>query len=273
MEDTKLAELNLPQEVSCVGIFDGHYGCEVAQFAANNFCNLLTSNHKYKLGRYEAALSETNLLIDRQLLTIQGQKELIRYVQKLTPNAPIISDFTDSAAGASALIALLTENTIYISSLGNSHCILCKKGRAIELTVSHLPENPKETERIHKAGGIVENGRVMGNLNISRSLGDFEYKSNPDLLQEDQMISPLPEIRRETLDKDCEFLLLMTDSLRDSMTAQQFVNFIKERQAVKSPNTIVEELITASIADHIETSYGLGCDNMTCILILFNNST
>lgn len=273
MEDAKLAEPNLPQEVSCFGIFDGHYGCEVAKFVANNFCNLLTSNHKYILGRYEAALSETYLHIDRQLLTIPGQKELIRYIQNLPPNSPIVSDFTDSAAGCSALIALLTGSTIYISSVGNSHCILCKKGKAIELTVPHLPENPKETERIHRAGGMIESGRVMGNLNISRSLGDFEYKSNPDLPPEDQMVSPLPEIRRETLDKDCEFMLMMTDSLRDSMTAQQFINFIKERKSVKPLPAIVEELLTVCIASQIETSYGLGCDNMTCILILFNNST
>ena len=33
--------------------------------------------------------------------------------------------------------------------------------------------------RIENAGGFVEENRVNGSLNLSRSLGDFEYKSNP----------------------------------------------------------------------------------------------
>lgn len=40
---------------------------------------------------------------------------------------------------------------------------------------------PSERDRIISAGGSVEDGRVMGNLNLSRSIGDLEYKRNPNL--------------------------------------------------------------------------------------------
>ena len=40
-----------------------------------------------------------------------------------------------------------------------------------------------------KGGGKVENGRVNGNLNLSRSLGDFMYKLNKDLPYNQQIIS------------------------------------------------------------------------------------
>jgi len=35
-----------------------------------------------------------------------------------------------------------------------------------------------ERTRIEKAGGTVVQGRVNWNLNLSRALGDFEYKVN-----------------------------------------------------------------------------------------------
>ena len=39
----------------------------------------------------------------------------------------------------------------------------------------------KELKRIEKAGGWVSDGRILGNLNLSRGLGDSEYKVDPKL--------------------------------------------------------------------------------------------
>ena len=44
---------------------------------------------------------------------------------------------------------------------------------------------------IRKAGGMVDDGRVMGNLNLSRSIGDLEYKKNNSIPQKDQMITSM----------------------------------------------------------------------------------
>lgn len=37
-------------------------------------------------------------------------------------------------------------------------------------------------------------GRVNGNLNLSRALGDFEFKKNVNLTAEEQMITANPDI-------------------------------------------------------------------------------
>ena len=42
----------------------------------------------------------------------------------------------------------------------------------------HKPDSAKEKNRIYKCGGWVGEGRIKGNLNLSRSLGDFEYKQD-----------------------------------------------------------------------------------------------
>ena len=57
--------------------------------------------------------------------------------------------------------------------------VIDKLHTAIPLSKDHKPTDPAEHRRIKEAGGFVEENRVNGNLAISRSLGDLEYKCNP----------------------------------------------------------------------------------------------
>jgi serine/threonine protein phosphatase PrpC len=52
------------------------------------------------------------------------------------------------------------------------------------MSEDHKPDNIEEKARIEKAGGFVEENRVKGILNLSRSLGDLEYKQNKKLKPE-----------------------------------------------------------------------------------------
>lgn len=91
---------------------------------------------------------------------------------------------TDNIAlhtGCTACVVLITETEIYCANAGDSRCVLSNDGKAIEMSVDHKPELPTEKARIEKAGGFVEENRVRGILNLSRSLGDLEYKQDKDL--------------------------------------------------------------------------------------------
>jgi Protein phosphatase 2C len=49
--------------------------------------------------------------------------------------------------------------------------------------------------RINNAGGFVNRfGRVNGNLNLSRSIGDLKYKQVAGIAPADQMITAQPDI-------------------------------------------------------------------------------
>jgi len=44
----------------------------------------------------------------------------------------------------------------------------------------HKPTLKKERDRIYKAGSTVNiEGRIDGNLNLSRAIGDIAHKKNP----------------------------------------------------------------------------------------------
>jgi len=64
------------------------------------------------------------------------------------------------------------------------------------LSDDHKPDDAPEKMRIEAAGGFVEDNRVNGSLNLSRSMGDFEYKSSDGLPFTEQMVTVDPEIRQ-----------------------------------------------------------------------------
>jgi serine/threonine protein phosphatase PrpC len=53
------------------------------------------------------------------------------------------------------------------------------------MSTDHKPDLETELARITKAGGTVIDGRVNANLNLSRALGDLEYKKNKSLKPEE----------------------------------------------------------------------------------------
>ena len=64
------------------------------------------------------------------------------------------------------------------------------------MSEEHKPDDPKESARIAAAGGYVVEGRVNGNLNLSRAIGDMEYKKDSSIPPEKQIITSLPDFSR-----------------------------------------------------------------------------
>ena len=178
MEDAHLADVNLGNGVACFGVFDGHGGKEVAIFVAENFSKNLIK-HKEFASNLEQAVIDSFLKMDELFMTKEGKKELSR-IQKDLPLGSAISDRDSedllSIAGCTSVVALVKEKELICANAGDSRCVLAKNGRAIEMSRDHKPDLEQEKQRIHKAGGTVEVGRVNGNLNLSRSIGDLEYK-------------------------------------------------------------------------------------------------
>lgn len=100
----------------------------------------------------------------------QTRKQLIK--EKIGVAGP------GSSSGCTAVVALLHKNELFVANAGDSRCVVCRDGKAMDMSFDHKPEDPEELERIRKAGGrVTMDGRVNGGLNLSRAIGDHGYKT------------------------------------------------------------------------------------------------
>lgn len=182
--------------------------------------------------------------------------------------------------GCTAVSALLCGNKLYVANAGDSRCVLSRAGTAVAMSEDHKPNDPIELNRIQSAGGYVEAGRVCGNLNLSRCIGDFEFKKDPNLDPKNQILTCWPDIRMEEITPSDEFIILACDGIWDVLSNQQAVDFVRERLLNKETNQINLDADLVQIAteclDHClapETKPpGLGCDNMTLIIVLLEEN-
>ncbi|XP_014673428.1 PREDICTED: probable protein phosphatase CG10417 [Priapulus caudatus] len=177
-------------------------------------------------------------------------------------------------SGCTAVVCLIHGDELYVANAGDSRCVVCRAGKAIDMSVDHKPEDELEKTRIKKAGGrVTAEGRVNGGLNLSRAIGDHAYKKNKKLALKDQMITSLPDIRTLSICEDDEFIVVACDGIWNSMTSQEVVDFIKEKFKTNLGKLAptCENLFDACIASDTSGD-GTGCDNMTTIIVTFNHA-
>ncbi|CAF1026453.1 unnamed protein product [Didymodactylos carnosus] len=176
-------------------------------------------------------------------------------------------DMREDLAGTTALSVLIKDQKLYCGNVGDSRGIASVNGNVELLSIDHKPNNDDERKRITSAGGWVEFGRVNGNLALSRALGDFIFKRNTDKRPEEQVVTAFPDVMVKNMNEDWEFILLACDGIWDVLSNEEVLKFVRARIAQQmQPEHICEELMTRCLAPNCQMG-GLGCDNMTVVLI------
>lgn len=137
------------------------------------------------------------------------------------------------------------------------------------MSIDHTPENAEEKKRILAAGGKIEEGRVNGGLNLSRAIGDFVYKNNPNLTEKEQMITALPDVKVTTIKPgEDQFMVVACDGIWNEMSSQEVVDFIRPKLESKPEKVskVVEEMFDYCLRDKS------GMDNMTAIIVQFRTT-
>lgn len=262
MEDAHISESNLTENSSLFAVFDGHSGSEVASFCSDRFAGTLKENFNFQKGNYELALQETFLKLDEILMGEKGAEILKEY----KPD----QDMATSFAGCTANVVLFVDKTIYVANAGDSRCIVyTKKKEVVALSNDHKPDNEEEKKRIVKAGGYVSDGRVNDNLNLSRAIGDLEYKKAPGIEQKEQIISAFPDVQKREMGEDT-YMIIGCDGIWETLQVEEICEFVDKQvneNKVGQLSVVVEELLDKLIAK--DTNNEMGCDNMSCILIEF----
>ncbi|KAK9014991.1 hypothetical protein V6N11_006126 [Hibiscus sabdariffa] len=293
MEDAHAAYPDVDNMTSFFGVYDGHGGQAVAKFCAKYLHQQVLRHEAYSAGDIGTALQKSFLRMDEMMCGQRGWRELAVLGDKIDQVSGLIegfiwsprsgeanksfddwpseegphSDFHGPTAGCTACVAIIRNKQLIVANAGDSRCVISRKGQAYNLSKDHKPDLELEKDRILKAGGFIQVGRVNGSLNLARAIGDAEFKQNKTLPAERQIVTAYPDINTVELCDDDEFLVLACDGIWDCMSSQQLVDYVREQLCTETKLSVIcERVFDRCLAP---TAGGEGCDNMTMILVQF----
>ncbi|XP_038876905.1 protein phosphatase 2C 57 isoform X2 [Benincasa hispida] len=157
----------------------------------------------------------------------------------------------EDESGSTATVAFIRNDVLFVSHLGDSCIVLSRSGGAQVLTSSHRPygnnsTSLQEIRRIREAGGWIVNGRICGDISVSRAFGDIRFKTKKsEMLHKGveegrwsekfisrvqfngDLVTASPEIFQVTLGSNVEFILMASDGLWDYMNSSDAVMFVR----------------------------------------------
>ncbi|XP_019877597.1 probable protein phosphatase 2C T23F11.1 isoform X2 [Aethina tumida] len=249
MEDSHTIILSLPddQDAAYFAVYDGHGGANIATYAGKHLHKYIINRSEYKEGNISEAMKQAFLELDRVML----EEESLKHEQ----------------SGTTAVTMLVKNNKLFCANVGDSRAVASINGKAEPLSKDHKPSNQEELDRITAAGGWVNSNRVNGNLALSRALGDFIFKRNADKSPEEQIVTAYPEVEERELTPEWEFIVLACDGIWDVMSNEDVIAFVRKNIALGvDPEEICEELMMQCLAPDCDMA-GLGCDNMTVVIV------
>lgn len=178
--------------------------------------------------------------------------------------------------GSTALVAAVESTDdpnvkrLYVVNAGDSRCVLSRAGRALPMSRDHSPALKDESRRILAAGATISpDGRINGKLNLSRALGDHQFKTLRHKRLEEQVVTSFADIKTTLVTKgEDDFMVLACDGIWDAMTNQQVVDFVSDKIAQGYDfGEAAKQLCHACLARDPEKDPGT--DNMSCIIASF----
>ncbi|VUZ41986.1 unnamed protein product [Hymenolepis diminuta] len=258
MEDAHCAITRLPghlREWSFFAVFDGHAGALVSEQCASELLNRIVDTEEFKNIDPELAPSIEEIR--------QGIREGFLSLDEEMRKLPQIVRGLDRS-GSTAVCVLVTPKHLFFVNCGDSRAVLIRDGAVGFATTDHKPAHPSERKRIQNAGGSVIVDRVNGNLAVSRSLGDYSYKTVRNLGPTEQLVSPEPEIT--VIDRDLEkdqMVVLACDGVWDVMSNEHLCCVVSERMTCMDDlSRICNEVIDYCL-------YSGSSDNMSMVLVAF----
>ncbi|KAK3714352.1 hypothetical protein RRG08_017191 [Elysia crispata] len=239
-------------------VFDGHGGVRASRFASQHLHNNLRD--RFPKGDVKQVEKEI-----KKIFIEAFKKTDEDFLKEAARNKPSWKD------GTTAVVVLAVNDTLYIANLGDSKAVLCRYKEAedkfvgMSLTVDHSPSVYEERMRIQKAGGNVREGRVLGVLEVSRSIGDGPYKRHG--------VTCVPDIKRCQLTDNDKYLMIACDGLWKSYAVDESIKFANK--ILEDPNVAAtgrksaEDIKFETTCSKLASSavLRLSGDNVTVVLV------
>ncbi|GMS84263.1 hypothetical protein PENTCL1PPCAC_6438 [Pristionchus entomophagus] len=203
-------EPRIASRTSLYSILDGHGGARASTFCATHLPNILKKlvvQHK-SLDSLEKGM--------KKLMTDMYKSVDTAFLKEARSHKPAWKD------GTTCTTLYLLNDVFYVANIGDSKAIVFRqktdKNVIVELTEDHNPQKYEERERIEKAGGVVKNGRIDGVIEVSRSIGDGQFKTRG--------VTCTPHVKKFTLTAEDKFIIVACDGLWKSFSNEDAVQFV-----------------------------------------------
>lgn len=242
------ADTNKDIKQGYFAVYDGHCGSHASTHLQETLHARFAAHPAFP-SDLQTAILETCIEIDREFLDQCREKK--------------------QYCGTTALGAWMRGSVLTVFNIGDCQAVLSSNGAATLMSIAHQPGRPDESERITKAGGWITEekelymgrlhrmdltdpvvrdkaqqvnwvtiNRVCGELAVSRSIGDPDYKGfipgakvdalfnwpdGHEQIFHADLVIPVPEFVTATISPSEEFLLLASDGLWDVVSCDEAV--------------------------------------------------
>lgn len=254
------------------GVFDGFDGSRVADFV----CQCLTAelllgqlNSSHTDADVKRVLTQAFDVVEKSYFeTIDDALAEKANLQTQLPEGVFLSAQTQKmserlksleqevSGGATAIVALILNNKLYIANVGTNRALLCKttadgQNQVIQIGRAHTIDNDDELSRLTQLGldqvRLRQVGLISGQSS-TRRIGDYKVKFNYtdiDVLSaaKNKPIIAEPEIHgSQSLEGVTGFLLLMSEGL------------IKALESAHGPEQVNQEIVAMVAAELAQQS-------------------
>ncbi|KAL8519513.1 hypothetical protein ACS0TY_010445 [Phlomoides rotata] len=238
-DDVVLVQSDRLDGFSYAAVFDGHAGFSAVQFLREKL--------------YEECVGA---LEGGKLLSGKDFKAVEKALQEAFERADAkllkwLEENGEDESGSTATAIFVRDDVLFVSHVGDSCVLLSRSGKAQVLTDSHRPYGSNkasldEIRRILGAGGWIVNGRICGDISVSRAFGDIRFKTKKNEMVKKgvregrwtekfasrvrlsgDLVTASPDVFQLILGPDAEFIVLASDGLWDYVKGWDVVNFIR----------------------------------------------
>jgi len=218
-------------------LLNGHNGNFTVDYCKRNLMRLLNELHQKN-----SENSINNIHYFKTLFI-----ELIKIIE-----SDLLLYSMEHNSGSTITILYSFENYILSLNLGDSKSILIHNNYTYyELTNDHKPYIPIEKKRIENAKGSVFNGLINNMMKISRSLGDFKFKCQKTLKENEQILSNEPYTMIYTKTNIEKYIILSNSGIWDVFTNQKIIDYIEyiNKKNITDLKYISELIVKKSIKE------------------------
>eukprot|EP00127_Corallochytrium_limacisporum_P007453 Clim_evm56s251 gene=Clim_evmTU56s251 len=236
----------LDEETYFYGVFDGHGGARAADFVSSRILQRV----------YDLVQDGESYTDAASMAMVELDSEYLAMAEKARAEDPRLGE--QYKAGTTAVTVIVRDSSeVYVSNVGDSHCILSHKGQPQRLSQDHKPNVDEEADRIEDAGGSIVftadgAGRIFADdktLAVSRAIGAPFFR-NYGLICE-----PHTTATQVSAEDDC--IILISDGVSDMLGDEDIVDLVNSCSSL--------DLTAMKLIE--EANDGGAQDNMTALVV------